>query len=76
MRILLVEDDALLGDGLKAGLGLAGWGVDWVRDGEAARLAWLNHPYDPCVLDLNLPKRSGLAVLQEPRVRGNLTHRY
>ena len=73
MRILLVEDDDLLGDGLKAGLGLAGWGVDWVRDGDAARLAWLDHPYDACVLDLNLPKRSGLAVLRELRARGDAT---
>ena len=73
MRILLVEDDPLLGDGLKAGLGLSGWSVDWVQDGEAARLAWLSHQYDACVLDLNLPKRSGLEVLREQRARGDTT---
>ena len=44
MRILLVEDDAILGDGILAGLKLADYAVDWVRDGEAARLALLDHP--------------------------------
>ena len=55
MRILLVEDDALLGDGIHAGLRLADFAVDWVKDGESARLALLDHPYDACVLDLGLP---------------------
>ena len=71
MRILLVEDDALLGDGIHAGLKLADHAVDWVRDGEAARLALLDHPYDACVLDLGLPKRDGLSVLKELRERGS-----
>lgn len=70
MRILLVEDDALLGDGIHAGLKLADYAVDWVRDGEAARLALLDHPYDACVLDLGLPKRDGLSVLKDLRGRG------
>ncbi|MDO9225260.1 MAG: response regulator [Pseudomonadota bacterium] len=73
MRILLVEDDALLGDGLRAGLTLDGYGVDWVRDGEAARLAWLAEDYDACVLDLGLPRRDGLSVLKEARARGKRT---
>lgn len=73
MRILLVEDDALLGDGLRAGLMLDGYGVDWARDGEAARLAWLAEDYDACVLDLGLPRRDGLAVLKEVRARGKRT---
>lgn len=73
MRILLVEDDALLGDGLRAGLTLDGYGVDWARDGEAARLAWLAEDYDACVLDLGLPRRDGLAVLREMRARGKRT---
>lgn len=73
MRILLVEDDALLGDGLRAGLMLDGYGVDWARDGEAARLAWLAEDYDACVLDLGLPRRDGLAVLKEARARGKRT---
>lgn len=73
MRILLVEDDALLGDGLRAGLMLVGYGVDWVRDGEAARMAWLAEDYDACVLDLGLPRRDGLTLLKEARARGRHT---
>lgn len=73
MRLLLVEDDALLGDGLRAGLGLDGYSVDWVRDGEAARLALLAEEYAACVLDLGLPRRDGLAVLKDLRGRGKHT---
>jgi DNA-binding response OmpR family regulator len=72
LRVLLVEDDALLGDGIRAGLRLADYAVDWVRDGEAARLALLDHDYDACVLDLGLPKKDGLAVLRDLRARGSL----
>ena len=71
MRILLVEDDALLGDGIRAGLKLADYAVDWVRDGEAARLALLDHSYKACVLDLGLPKCDGLSVLKDLRQSGN-----
>ncbi len=71
MRILLVEDDAILGDGILAGLKLADYAVDWVKDGESARLALLDHPYDACVLDLGLPKRDGLSVLNDLRSRGS-----
>ncbi len=71
MRILLVEDDAQLGDGIRAGLKLDDYSVDWVRDGEAARLALPVHAYDACVLDLGLPKRDGLSVLTELRGQGN-----
>lgn len=71
MRALLVEDDALLGDGIRAGLKLADYAVDWVRDGDAARRALLDHAYDACVLDLGLPRRDGLAVLKELRARGD-----
>jgi DNA-binding response OmpR family regulator len=70
LRILLVEDDGLLGDGIRAGLKLASYAVDWVRDGEAARRALLDHAYQACVLDLGLPKRDGLSVLRELRQRG------
>jgi DNA-binding response OmpR family regulator len=73
MRLLLVEDDALLGDGLRAGLALDGYSVDWVRDGEAARLALLTEEYAACVLDLGLPRRDGLAVLKDLRGRGKHT---
>lgn len=71
MRILLVEDDALLGDGIRAGLKLDDYAVDWVRDGQAAQLALRNHTYDACVLDLGLPKLDGLAVLKDARSSGN-----
>ena len=71
MRILLAEDDALLGDGIQAGLKFADYAVDWVRDGESARLALLDHLYDACVLDLGLPRRSGLSVLTDLRKNGN-----
>jgi len=71
VRILLVEDDPLLGDGIRAGLKLADYAVDWVRDGEAARLALLDHAYQACVLDLGLPKRDGLWLLKDLRERGN-----
>jgi DNA-binding response OmpR family regulator len=71
LRVLLVEDDALLGDGIRAGLKLADYAVDWVRDGESARLALSSHDYDACVLDLGLPKKDGLAVLKELRSQGS-----
>lgn len=70
MRILLVEDDALLGDGIRAGLKLADYAVDWVRNGDDARRAALDHRYDACVLDLGLPRTDGLTVVQELRARG------
>ncbi len=71
MRLLLVEDDALLGDGIRAGLMLSAYAVDWVRDGELARRALLDHDYDACILDLGLPRRDGLSVLKELRQRGS-----
>jgi CheY-like chemotaxis protein len=71
VRILLVEDDSILGDGIVAGLKLGDYAVDWVRDGESARLALLDHPYDACVLDLGLPRRDGLSVLSDLRGRGS-----
>ncbi len=73
MRVLLVEDDPLLGDGVRAGLKLADYAVDWVRDGEAGRLALLAQAYDACVLDLGLPRRDGLSLLKDLRSRGNAT---
>jgi DNA-binding response OmpR family regulator len=58
---------------LRAGLALDGYGVDWVRDGEAAKLALWTEAYDACVLDLGLPRRDGLAVLKDLRGRGSHT---
>lgn len=71
MRILLVEDDELLGDGVEAGLKQAGYAVDWVRDGAAAELALRNGGHDAVILDLGLPRKSGLDVLSQARRAGN-----
>ena len=71
MRILLVEDDALLGDGVDAGLKQAGYAVDWARDGIAAELALRNETYSAVVLDLGLPRKSGLEVLSQARQAGS-----
>ncbi len=73
MRILLVEDDRLLGDGLQAGLKQAGYAVDWLRDGEAAMAALSTESFAAVVLDLGLPKRDGLSVLQWLRGRHDAT---
>jgi len=73
MRILLVEDDRLLGDGLQAGLTQAGYAVDWLRDGEAAVAALSTESFAAVVLDLGLPKRDGLSVLQWLRERRDAT---
>lgn len=64
MRVLLVEDDALLGDGVRAGLKQAGFAVDWTQDGQAAKLALETEEYALMVLDLGLPKLSGIDVLK------------
>lgn len=73
MRILLVEDDRMLGDGLQAGLMQAGYAVDWLRDGEAAVAALSTESFAAVVLDLGLPKRDGLSVLQWLRGRHDPT---
>lgn len=70
MRILLAEDDPLLGDALRAGLRQAGCQVDWVRDGEAAERELRAEPYAAAVLDLGLPRRDGLDVLAAVRRAG------
>jgi len=70
MRILLVEDDPELGDGLTVGLRQAGFAVDWLRDGHAADLALRDESFDLVVLDLGLPRLSGMEVLKRARDRG------
>jgi DNA-binding response OmpR family regulator len=70
MRILLAEDDPLLGDGLRAGLRQLGFLVDWVRDGEAAERELRMQPYAAAVLDLGLPLKDGMQVLAEARRAG------
>lgn len=73
MRILLVEDDALLGDGLRNGLRQLGFEVDWVRRGDVAQQELRAQPYAAAVLDLGLPDRDGMDVLAATRRAGNKT---
>jgi two-component system response regulator QseB len=70
MRILLVEDDGQLGDGIRTGLAQYGHMVDWLKDGQAALRFLKAETFDLIVLDLNLPKIPGLTVLQEMRANG------
>jgi two-component system OmpR family response regulator/two-component system response regulator QseB len=67
MRLLVVEDDRLLGDALSVGLTQVGYAVDWVSDGQQAQHALSTTPYNALVLDLGLPKLSGLEVLSQLR---------
>ncbi|HWS01886.1 MAG TPA: response regulator [Gammaproteobacteria bacterium] len=73
MRILLVEDDTLLGEGIRVGLRQDGYAVDWVTRGEAAEQALATDAFDLVVLDLGLPGRDGLSVLQHLRQAGDDT---
>ena len=73
MRILIVEDDALLGDGLASGLRSLGFAVDWFRDGGAADAALTHAPYEAIVLDLSLPGGDGMDWLARWRRRGETT---
>ncbi|NOT16702.1 MAG: response regulator [Sulfuriferula sp.] len=70
MRLLLVEDDAMIGESLHEALASENYAVDWVRDGRSAELALDNGVYDLLLLDLGLPKKQGLQVLSELRQRG------
>jgi two-component system response regulator QseB len=69
MRVLLVEDDAMIGDSLRKGLRREGHAVDWIRDGAAAETALGAEPYDLVLLDLGLPRRDGFQVLEGLRNR-------
>jgi two-component system OmpR family response regulator/two-component system response regulator QseB len=71
MRILLVEDDQILGSSLKRALEKHAYGVDWLRDGEAALASTENSDFAAIILDINLPKMNGIAVLQSLRRGGN-----
>ena len=64
MRILLVEDDLLIGDGVNAGLIKMGFGVDWFTDGLLGRDALFRAPYDAVILDLGLPGADGMDILR------------
>jgi two-component system, OmpR family, response regulator QseB len=71
MRLLLVEDDTMIGRAARQGLVEAGFTVDWVTDGHAAQLALGNGVYDLALLDLGLPGKDGMTVLQELRAARN-----
>jgi two-component system response regulator QseB len=71
LRLLLVEDDPILGDAIKTGLSQDGYNVDWIQNGIQASQALATEQLDLLVLDLNLPGKSGLAVLQEIRHKSN-----
>jgi two-component system response regulator QseB len=69
VRLLLVEDDAMIGAAAQEGLRRDGHAVDWVRDGAQASAALANGVYEAMLLDLGLPKRDGLSVLREVRAK-------
>jgi two-component system response regulator QseB len=71
MRLLVVEDDTMIGESIQRGLKKTGLAVDWVQDGKSAELALENGVYDLMILDLGLPRKSGLELLSQLRERGN-----
>ncbi|MGZ8164957.1 MAG: response regulator [Methylobacter sp.] len=73
MRLLLVEDDEILGDGLVAGLKMEGYAVDWLTNGKLADEALKINSYELIVLDLNLPDMDGMDILRALRARKDET---
>jgi two-component system OmpR family response regulator/two-component system response regulator QseB len=73
MRILLVEDDMMIGDSVRSALRHEGFAVDWVRDGRAARTTLATERFDLVLLDLGLPQIDGLDVLRDMRARQDAT---
>ena len=71
MRLLLVEDDPMIGKSIHQALRQDGYTVDWVRDGQSAEAALAQAPYNLVLLDLGLPRKGGLEVLAELRRRRN-----
>jgi two-component system, OmpR family, response regulator QseB len=71
MRVLLAEDDPMIGASVREGLRQDGFTVDWVADGRAAELALADGVHDALLLDLGLPRRAGLDVLGAMRKRGD-----
>ena len=69
MRILLVEDDEMIGEGVVDGLKAEGYAVDWVQDGNSALIALRTTPFSLVILDLGLPGKDGLTVLKEARAQ-------
>ena len=73
LRLLLIEDDVLLGSSTKVGLEQDGFAVDWVSDAESADRAVTTHRYDAAILDLGLPGTDGETLLRQWRARGERT---
>jgi DNA-binding response OmpR family regulator len=73
MRLLLVEDDRMIGESLRNALRQSGYAVDWVRDGRAADATLATERFDLVLLDLGLPQRDGMDVLRAMRARGDRT---
>jgi two-component system, OmpR family, response regulator QseB len=71
MRLLLIEDDAMIGDSVRKALRQEGFTVDWLKDGKSAELALDERVHDLVLLDLGLPKKDGIDVLQALRSKGN-----
>lgn len=71
MRVLLIEDDKLIGDGIKAGLMKMGFSVDWFAEGKQGLNALGTAPYDAVILDLSLPGMDGLDILRSWRRNGH-----
>jgi DNA-binding response OmpR family regulator len=73
MRVLLVEDDRMIGESLRTALRRSGYAVDWVRDGRAADETLATERFELVLLDLGLPQRDGVEVLRALRTRGDRT---
>jgi DNA-binding response OmpR family regulator len=73
MRVLLVEDDEMIGESLREALRGQAFAADWVRDGRAADAVLSSERFDAVLLDLGLPQRGGLEVLKALRARGDAT---
>src|ERR1700732_1673964 len=73
MRVLLVEDDDMIAQGLQTALRQGGFAVDWMRDGRSAAAALQSTVFDVVLLDLGLPHRDSIDILRELRKRGNAT---
>ncbi len=71
MRLLLIEDDEMIGKAMQRGLTDAGFAVDWAHDGRTAELALENDVYQIAILDLGLPKKEGMDILRDLRHRDN-----
>jgi two-component system response regulator QseB len=69
MRLLLVEDDAMIGEAIRSGLKRDGFTIDWVRDGDSAEHVVRTEQFDLLLLDLGLPRKDGLQVLKSLRAR-------